>query len=577
MANIKKAERLSVEDVASVFTRLKGNIRASAKELGISRSSVRRKLEKTGLMKKPLVGGTKTGVVAEKRAIAPKGEVKRYILTSAQNNTHVHAEFLANLEALADYYDAEIIVGTYTYNQNAYGPKSIKRGSELTRDPKSFDKELWYDPAIVKYIKDTRIELGKGLVWAGEYNALPTNVNPLAGLESYTGRKSAIFPHAKLAMRSIATMQGEGVKLNYTTGTVTQRNYIQKREGVIAEFHHIYGALLVEVNSEGQWWVRQLNQDEGTGTLQDLTVLVKNGEIEATDAAVEAITYGDLHGTFADPEIVKASLQMRNVLAPKFQFLHDVMEGASVQPHDRKNNANHEKFYTWLRGYHKLEKELLDTAELLEQFHNDGTTTVVVDSNHDDAWIKRWLREYDYRKDPANTEIFLDLQAYFYSQIRNGMKGDTNWKPACEKVEKSLGCEKGSISDKFPEPKMVRDINVLQYALKKFGGLKAPFKFLRADESFLTCGRKIENGQHGHLGPSGKFGSPAELSKMGRKANTAHTHSAGIFNGLYVAGTSSKLRWNYAVGPSSWTHSHIVTYPNGKRAIVTLFDGKWRA
>ncbi len=31
-------------------------------------------------------------------------------------------------------------------------------------------------------------------------------------------------------------MQGEGVKLNYTTGTVTQRNYIQKREGVIAEF-----------------------------------------------------------------------------------------------------------------------------------------------------------------------------------------------------------------------------------------------------------------------------------------------------------------------------------------------------
>src|SRR4029077_6647123 len=209
----------------------------------------------------------------------PVGQVYRYILTSAQNNTHVHPELWANLRKLAAYYGADIIVGTYTYNQNHYGKLSVKRGTD-----KPEETQLWYDPAIVDYIRDRRIQLANGLVWAGEYNALPTNVNPLAGLESYTGRKSAIFPHAKLAMRSIPSFQGEGVKLNYTTGTVTQRNYIQKREGVIAEFHHIYGALLVEVNSDGNWWVRQLNQDEGTGTLQDLRVLVKDGKIVSTEA-----------------------------------------------------------------------------------------------------------------------------------------------------------------------------------------------------------------------------------------------------------------------------------------------------
>jgi hypothetical protein len=359
-------------------------------------------------------------------------------------------------------------------------------------------------------------------------------------------------------MRSIATMQGEGVKLNYTTGTITQRNYIQKREGVIAEFHHIYGALLVEVNENGNWWVRQLNQDEGTGTLQDLNVLVKDGKIVKDDAPVEAITYGDLHGVFADPEVVEASLKMRNQLKPAYQFLHDIMEGAAVNPHQRKYNTNHEKFHTWLRGYHKLDNELVDTVALLEKFHLNGIKTVVVDSNHDDAWIKRWLREYDYRKDPPNTEIFLKLQAYLYGQIRNGVTDEQS-------------------RARIANPKFVRDVNVLEYALKEVGGLKVPFKFLKADESFLTCNRKIENGQHGHLGPSGKFGSPAELAKMGRKANTAHTHSTGIWNGLYVAGTSSKLRWNYAVGPSSWTHSHIVTYPNGKRTIVTIYDGKWHA
>jgi hypothetical protein len=556
--NVPKVDRLSQEEVAAVFQKHAGNIRATAKELGISRSSVRRKLP-PGMLKKPLAGGTKEGTKTQALKLPASGGVKRFILTSAQNNTYVHQELLANLEALAEYYSAEIIVGTYTYNQNAYGPKAVKKDSWRAKAANgSYEKESWYDPAIEKYIKDYRIELGKGLVWAGEYNALPTNVNPLAGLESYTGRKSAIFPHAKLAMRSIATMQGEGVKMNYTTGTVTQRNYIQKREGVIAEFHHIYGALLVEVNSDGHWWVRQLNQDEGTGTLQDLTVLVHDGKVISTNERVEAVTHGDLHGVFADPEVVGASLEMVDTLKPAYQFLHDVMEGAAVNPHQRKFNTNHEKFHTWLRGYHKLDNELIDTAKLLERYERPFSKTVIVDSNHDDVWLKRWLREYDYRKDPPNTEVFLKLQTYLYGQIRNGVTEEES-------------------RARTANPKMVRDINVLEYALREVGGYEAKAKFLSADESFMTCGHKIENGQHGHLGPSGKFGSPAELSKMGRKANTAHTHSTGIWSGLYVAGTSSKLRWNYTLGPSSWTHSHIITYPNGKRAIVTIYNGKWRA
>jgi hypothetical protein len=539
MAHNKEAEQKLIDETVRVYESLGGNVRATAKELGIQRSTVRDRVSKAGLGKKPLAAGTKEGTKTEVRKLPAKGQINRYILTSAQNNTYVHRELLDNLEALAEYYDAEIIVGTYTYNQNRYGKLSVKQGTK-----KEYQFELWYDPAITDYIKDYRIELGKGLVWAGEYNALPTNVNPLAGLESYTGRKSAIFPHAKLAMRSIATMQGEGVKLNYTTGTVTQRNYIQKREGVIAEFHHIYGALLVEVNSEGNWWVRQLNQDEGTGTLQDLNILVKDGKIIDKKARVEAITYGDLHGTFADPEVVKLSHDMLDTLKPKYQFLHDVMEGASVNPHDRKYKNNHSKFHTWLRGYHRLDAELKDTVALLKTYDRPFAKTVIVDSNHDDAWLHRWLREYDYRVDPANAELFLDLQAYVYGRIRGG--------------------------------DMPRDISVIEYAMTK-AGYDVPARFLLADESFKTCGDKIENGQHGHLGPNGRFGSPENLSKMARKANTAHTHSTGIWNGLYVAGTSSKLRWDYATGPSSWSNSHVVTYGNGKRTIVTLYKGAWKA
>jgi hypothetical protein len=168
---------------------------------------------------------------------------------------------------------------------------------------------------------------------------------------------------------------------------------------------------------------------------------------------------------------------------------------------------------------------------------------VIVDSNHDNAWLVRWLSEYDYRVDPANAELFLKLQTWMYAQMRAG--------------------------------KMPRDINVLEYALGLSGFNEA--KFLVSDESFLICDKKIECGQHGHMGPAGRRGSPDNLSKMARKANTAHTHSCGIYNGLYVAGTSSKLRWDYNHGPSNWSHTHIVTYPNGKRTLVTMYNGKWRA
>ena len=536
MMVVAKKDRVPQDEVLAAYERNAGNIRATAKELGISRSSVRRKLAPLGKLDKPLVAGSIEGTKSVKSALPKKGEVRRYILTSAQNNTYVHDSAWENLLTLADYYNAEIIVGTYTYNQNRYGQLSVKRGQD-----KPQEKKLWYDPKLIDYIRDARIELAPGLVWCGEMNILPTAVNPLAGLESYTGRASAIFPHAKLAMRSIATMQGEGVKLNYTTGTVTQRNYIQKREGVIAEFHHIYGGLLVEVNSDGNWWVRQLNEDE-KGTIQDLNIIVDNGKITKGNR-VEALTFGDLHGTFADPEVVRASHQMLDTLRPQYQFLHDVMEGVSINPHVRKHNDNHAKFHTYLRGYGTLDAELRDTVALLNTYTRKGVKTVIVDSNHDDAWIQKWLREYDYRKDPANAVRFLDLQAFMYGEIQKG--------------------------------KMPRDISVIEEAMRNLNYKGA--KFLRGDESFLICGRKIECGQHGHLGPAGRFGTPENLSRMGRKANTAHTHATGIYNGLYVAGTSSKLRWTYNLGPSSWTNSHIVTYPNGKRSIVTIYRGKWKA
>jgi hypothetical protein len=105
-------------------------------------------------------------------------------------------------------------------------------------------------------------------------------------------------------------------------------------------------------------------------------------------------------------------------------------------------------------------------------------------------------------------------------------------------------------------------------------------RFLREDESFVVChsyAGGVENGMHGDLGPNGARGSIRAFARMGRRANVAHSHSAGIFNEVYQAGTSSMLDLGYNRGPSSWSHTHIVTYPEGTRSMVTLWKGRWRA
>ena len=380
-------------------------------------------------------------------------------------------------------------------------------------------------------------------MWCGEVNIIPTAKDPLSGFESYAHRQSAIFPHAKISLRSIAAVQGSGTKLTYTTGTVTKRNYIKMRAGLVAEFHHTYGGLIVEVDSEGVWKVRQLDAEDESGTIYDLTLKVENGVV--TDGhRIEAIHWGDIHATCIDPTVLALSAEgpksMLAVLRPRFQFIHDLIEGASVNHHGAHSPL--ERFKTALRGLTVVQAELLRSAEVLAKYHRKDTEMVIVNSNHD-RWLDRWLDDYDpHIDDPRNAELYHDGNAARYRAARTH-----------------------------------EGLNVIEYLLRNHADLQIPAKFLALDESFLICGKKIECGMHGEFGPNGVKGSPVALARVGRRANIGHSHTAGIYDGLYVAGTSTAFRWGYNHGPSSWTHSHVITYENGKRAVITMFEGAWRA
>lgn len=505
-----------------------GSTRKAAAALGVDHRTIEKSLAATGYKKQKLagdIGGLKTIKMP-----APKGEeVLRYIVTAAQNDTKVNASFWENLKALADYYDAHIYVCPFTYS-----PKTSLTAVE----------EPQWAPELQEYIVSDRVQLAQGLVLCAEVTrTLPTAARPLSGYETYTGRASGIFPHAKIAMESIPSMRTEPTKFNYTTGAVTRHHYSRTKAGFKGEFHHAYGALIVEVTNDG-WWVRQLNADRAN-RIYDLDVCAEDGQVFAIERAA-AITFGDAHNSDMDPIVREAtwgSGGLVDFLRPHEGHYHDIFDMNS-RPWQEENDF-HRQFEKHVGNVESVQGEVKKTVDVFNEWqYRPWMKHIIVRSNHDEK-LEKWLNFGDYKKDLVNAVFFLEAQL--------------------AKVKALIG------KDRFL---------VLEWAMRRCG-IPAEVTFLEADESHIVCkargGDGIECGGHGHYGPNGSRGSTRSLAKMARKQNKAHDHTAAIFDGVYSAGTKSVLNPAYAKGPSSWSHSDIVTYENGKRAIVTMWKGRFFA
>lgn len=538
----------TAEDHVAAYAKY-GSTRKAAAALGVTHKQIDRSLAKLGQQpsKTELYGnlGGQTKVV--KRAV-PKSGVKRYILTAAQTETKINEGFWNNLLALAAYYDAEILVAPFAYNKQAFGHQTNAKPGKRAGDNELFSAT---DPALAPYLTSDRVQLAKGLVFCGEVQILPTAVDPLSGLETYTGRASGIFPHAKIEMRSIPSMRDEPTKFNYTTGCVTRHNYIQKKAGQKGEFHHAYGALIVEVTKDG-WWVRQLNADKDND-IWDLDVLASSKMPEAVGGpySAEAVVCGDVHVAEMDPDVEAATWGesgLVDLLQPKTQVLHDVFDMRSRPWQDEQ--SFHRQLEKHVNKQESVEDEVRECATALARYAAKVPETVIVRSNHD-LKLEKWLDTGDYKKDLLNARFFLEAQLAKVDAIVLGNK-------------------------KF---------RVLEWALKSVAdeGLWGQFdtlRFLDEDESFILCkdaGGGIECGNHGHRGPNGSKGTPKGFMKMARKMIIGDKHSAGIYGGVYVTGTCTGRNVAYAKGPSSWSPTHCVVYPNGKRALVTMWNGRFFA
>jgi hypothetical protein len=479
----------------------------------------------------------------EPRKIQPHASKVRYfIFSSAQDASEVHEDFVTNLEAYARHLGAELMIAGFTYSK------------KLFQDHDKAEDGVYYHRRVEPYLTNDQVQLGDGLVFCGEMNTLPTATMPLSGFETYTRDKWGIFPHAKIQLQAVATAKFARTKQLMTTGCVTMPNYVPKKAGIKASFHHQIGAVLVELMPDGTFFCRHLHADglaADGGGFYDLDVRVENGKV-TTGHRVEAMVYGDIHHEKLDPEvalttwgydtdtgntIAKDSLLDR--LRPKHQFFHDLSDFAPRNHHNIRDP--HFLFKTHKHGTDDVEEALRGCSRFLARTKRDFCTSVVVQSNHDNALL-RWLKEADFKTDPVNAVFYLRTQTSYYEQLAEGI-GDP---PIFEQV--------------------LRDFQT--------DGL-AGVEFVSEDDSYMVDG--VEHAMHGHLGANGARGNPRHYTKMGSKSTTGHTHSPQIVDGAFVVGVSGNLDMGYNRGLSSWDHSHVIQYPNGTRTIITMMEGRWFA
>jgi hypothetical protein len=488
------------------------------------------KTEKAPKPEKPVAGGTYEAPEAREIRVGKSGV---YLVALAQNNTFVHADFLASMATYQAERNARLLVVRCSYNANAYGkPHEVLVEGESS----------WYDPAIQGNVVTGTIRLAPDLVLCADMNISPSAVDPLSGLESFTKTSSGIFGHTKHEMRPMASMKGSAARFLYTTGAVTLSNYIPRKAGQKAEHHHILGALVVEVEEDGSWFVRQINATSD-GCFQDLDRVYTPTGSHASH--IEAITPGDIHREkFTDralEDAIWAPGGMLDALKPKYQFIHDLTDFTV------RNHHNVDSPYFLARQYAKRDESVEEGMEQCAAFLQSATRpwcqTVVVESNHDQAFMT-WLERAEGHKDRGNQRYW----HYWNYKIFQSIESGAEFLPF-----------EAAVREKAPALGSVR--------------------FLREDESFITCPESggIENSLHGHRGVNGSRGSTKGYRVIGMRTISAHTHAAGIWGGNMSSGVSGDLDMTYNRGPSSWSHSLVITYPNGKRAIVTMRGPKWRA
>lgn len=467
---------------------------------------------------------------------------RKFILTGAQNDAPLHKGFWENLQAYAEFLGAEIVVGPFTYTTSWW--------DESNPSSRTYAKE------VADHLCFGQMLIGEEFAFCGEMNIIPTASQPISDLLTYPKNRSAAFPHAKRQLKSVpSTDPSQPAHQVMTTGSVTRPKIVPRKAGVKAIFNHVIGAVIVEFDEIGVPFPRQITAAKD-GSFYDLDRRVENGLV-TNGHRVRAIVCGDIHRRKIDPinalatfgfdpdkPDVRTSDDMISVLKPEYVVVHDVFDHEARNHHNAGDPGHGYEMH--IRGRDSILGEIVQAGEFLEQIASVDHEVVVVESNHD-LGLDRYIREGRYRFDPPNIRLGLTLETMMLEH---------------------RAAVAQALDSRQPPPKFSLLQSAMSLARVNLDGISWAYD----GQSRLIDG--IEIGHHGFRGTNGAKGTVQGFARTGRQLSIADKHCAEINEGVYVAGVL-QLQMGYNRGPSGWTVSNILHYPDGHRAIVTIRNGKW--
>ena len=501
--------------------------------VGITRDKIRHHfINLTGLRKAAKMAFPESfqGIIREEDFTNAKARVKlareikktkTFIVTTAVNGQWAHSKFIEGLDALAERYEAKILM--LPCHDPAH---NMENEIEWHFDDKLNDYTFVFDEIAL----NSNIHIGQMGVNAKQ-------INPTTGLSRICqGKGSFIFASPKQSLEYDPVSNVKYPHARMTTGTCTVGNYSSTRgnsirSAKIASHDHVVGALIVEVEDDKIYHFRQIQADEKGGFI-DLGqyYLGRN----APKRVKAKLVMGDYHAGEHDDTAVTAWEEIIDALGVDEVFFHDLFNGKSINHHEEHNIVLRARFAK--QGLLSLENELLVTGQQVDRIlsHKSIKKGIVVKSNHDD-FLQRWLNEAKFRNDPINFKAGCLLAGY-----------------------------------------AVEGVDVLKAGLEEYGNIKHWNKLvlLGRDEDYKIAG--IELGSHGDKGPNGSRGSKASLENAYGKCVIGHSHTPGILRGVFQVGTSSLFDLGYNIGPSSWLHCSCLVYENGQRQLINSIGGKWR-
>ncbi len=371
-------------------------------------------------------------------------------------------------------------------------------------------------------------------------------IDPMTGIKRLVQRNgNLIVASPKQRQQVVPVSNFKLPHVGMSTGAITiadysTENYMSERLAYIAEHDHVIGALVVELEDDGEMFHYRQIQADTDGSFYDIAGLVLKKytpdgveEVDLDDAGAAAFVMGDWHSGETDPVVAEAWKQVCGIVSPEYLMVHDGFNGLSINHHEMDDHIK--RAQRSMNGQLSLEAELKAFAHDLDVLSPLARkSVVVVKSNHDD-FLYKYLKNGWYVEDPQNHLFSLDL-------AKAAIQGEDS----------------------------------LQFAVEKVIGLdtKTNVRWLKRNEDFKIA--RIQLGAHGDKGSNGSKGTLAQMEESFGFSVTGHSHVPQILRGAWSVGTSSYLKLDYnADSPSSWMNTSCIVYPNGQRQLINCIFGKW--